>query len=103
MSTCTNRKVGKALGLSPWRGLFCHSCIVEGEHEVTAMLNCTAPPSSHTTYMVKTSPLPQISISRLAAEYGATEFLPALETFLKDHMPANRLKLSTFDQFDLSN
>ena len=50
--------------------------------------------------MVKTSSLPQISISWLAAEYGATEFLPALKTFLKDHIPANRLKLSTFDQFD---
>jgi hypothetical protein len=29
MSTCINRKVGRALGLSPQRDLFCHSCTVD--------------------------------------------------------------------------
>jgi len=70
----------------------------EIEHEVTAKLDDTR---LFTYHIAKQSPLPHIPISRLAAEYGATEFIPALEIFLKDHMPTNPLKPSTFDRFDL--
>src|SRR5882762_6443975 len=69
-----------------------------GECEVTARLNNTP---LFTYHIAKTSPLPRIPISKLASEYSATEFLPALETFLKDHMPANTLMPNVFDQFDL--
>jgi hypothetical protein len=71
---------------------------LEEECEVAAKLNKTP---LFTYHIAKTSPLPHIPISQLAGEYGATEFLPALETFLKDHMPANTLKPNTFDRFDL--
>ena len=71
---------------------------LEIEHEVTAKLDDTC---LFTYHIAKKSPLLHISISHLAAEYGATEFIPALKIFLKDHMPTNSLKPSTFDQFDL--
>ena len=71
---------------------------LEGEREVTARLINTP---LFTYHISKTSPLPRIPISKLASEYGAMEFLPALETFLKDHMPANTLMPNAFDRFDL--
>ena len=58
---------------------------------------------SFTYKIAKKSPFPNSSVTRITSAYGTTEFLPALQTFLNDHLPHNTLKPNQFDRFDIYN
>ena len=57
---------------------------------------------SFTYKIAKKSPFPNTPVSHLTSAYGATEFLPALQSFLNEHMP-NSLNPNQFDCFDIYN
>ena len=55
------------------------------------------------TYKIaKKPPFPNTSISHITSAYGATEFLPTLQSFLNKHIP-NSLNPNQFDCFDVYN
>jgi hypothetical protein len=70
---------------------------------ILAELKTEVAPSSSFTYNVaKKSPFPNTSLPHIISAYGATEFLPALQSFLDKHMPCS-LKPNQFDCFDIYN
>jgi hypothetical protein len=71
---------------------------------VLAELKAEAAPS-FTYKIAKKSPFPNTSVARLTSAYGATEFVPALQVFLNNHLSHNRhpLKPNQFDRFDIYN
>ena len=57
---------------------------------------------SFTYKIAKKSPFPNTPVSHLTSAYGATEFLPALQSFLNEHMPSS-LNPNQFNCFDIYN
>ena len=76
----------------------------EADYANTVLAELKAEEAPSFTYNIaKKSPFPNTSVARITSAYGATEFLPALQTFLDDHLPRNSLKPNQFDRFDLYN
>src|SRR6202034_4637657 len=75
---------------------------VDHVNSVLAELKAEEAPS-FTYNIAKKSPFPNTSVARITSAYGATEFLPALQMFLDDHLPRNTLKPNQFDHFDIYN
>ena len=76
----------------------------EAIHANAVLAELKAEQAPSFTYKVaKKSPFPNTSVARITSAYGATEFLPALQTFLNDHLPRNTLKPNQFDRFDIYN
>jgi hypothetical protein len=54
------------------------------------------------TYEIaKRAPFHNISVKDLVTNFGATEFIPALTTFLHEHVPESPVKPGPHDSFDL--
>ncbi|KAG1742960.1 hypothetical protein EDD22DRAFT_982148 [Suillus occidentalis] len=55
----------------------------------------------HGYRVAKTCLFPTISVSCLQTEFGAIDFIPALQTFLSHHFPNSSIPASQYDRFDL--
>ena len=55
----------------------------------------------HAYRLRKSCPFPNTSVSRLALEFGAQDFVPAFQAFLNKHIPDSRISASTHDCFDV--
>ena len=76
----------------------------EAIHASTVLAELKAEEAPSFTYKIaKKSPFPNTSVAHITSAYGAMEFLPALQTFLNDHLPRNTLKPNQFDRFDIYN
>ncbi|KAG1890596.1 uncharacterized protein F5891DRAFT_1131630 [Suillus fuscotomentosus] len=51
--------------------------------------------------LAKHPPHPRQSVDRLITAHGATMFLPALKSFMREHMPHNNIIPGPHDQFDV--
>lgn len=56
---------------------------------------------SHGYHVAKTCPFLNISTSRLQTDFGAIDFIPALQTFLTRHFPHSSISASKYDWFDV--
>ncbi|KAG1798045.1 hypothetical protein EV424DRAFT_1352616 [Suillus variegatus] len=56
---------------------------------------------SHGYHVAKTCPFLNISTSRLQTDFGAIDFIPALQTFLTRHFPHSSISASEYDRFDV--
>ncbi|KAG1842554.1 hypothetical protein F4604DRAFT_1884726 [Suillus subluteus] len=56
---------------------------------------------SHGYRMAKTCPFLNISMSRLQTDFGAIDFIPALQTFLARQFPHSSISASEYDWFDV--
>ena len=55
-----------------------------------------------TSYMIaKTAPFKNVTISQLGSEFGAVDFIPALTTFLCEHIPGCNITPNAHDTYDL--
>jgi hypothetical protein len=79
----------------------------DGEHITTAATvtvdGTTAsesPPVVRYT-VAKKAPFHQITVVRIISDFGATDFLEALCTFLRKHLPACKISPHAFDRFDV--
>ena len=68
---------------------------------ILAELKAEVAPSFTYKIAIK-SPFPNTSIARITSAYGATEFLPVLQSFLNKHMPGS-LSPNQFDHFNIYN
>ena len=66
---------------------------------VVPTLTLDAPTMSYT--IAKTAPFKNVNISRLASEFGAVDFIPALTTFLREHIPGCNITPNIHDTYDL--
>ena len=57
----------------------------------------TVPPYT----VAKKAPFHQITIDRIISDFGATDFLEALCSFLRKHIPACKISPHSFDRFDV--
>ena len=58
--------------------------------------------SSVALYTVaKTAPFRQITVDRIISDFGATDFLETLCSFLRKHIPACKISPHAFDRFDV--
>ncbi|KAG1890779.1 hypothetical protein F4604DRAFT_1913578 [Suillus subluteus] len=56
---------------------------------------------SHGYRVTKTCPFLNISMSRLQTDFGAIDFIPALQTFLARHFPHSSISASEYDRFNV--
>jgi hypothetical protein len=76
----------------------------EADHVDTVLAELKTEAAPSFTYKIaKKAPFPNTSVARITSAYGATEFLPALQRFLENHLPHNTLKPNQFDRFDIYN
>jgi hypothetical protein len=76
----------------------------EAGHANTILAELKAEAAPLFAYKIaKKSPFPNTSVARITSAYGAAEFLPALQSFLDDHLPRHTLKPNQFDRFDIYN
>ncbi|KIM86001.1 hypothetical protein PILCRDRAFT_25702, partial [Piloderma croceum F 1598] len=74
------------------------------DHANTVLAELKAEAAPLFAYKIaKKSPFPNTSVARITSAYGATEFLPTLQTFLDDYLPCHTLKPNQFDRFDIYN
>ena len=66
---------------------------------VVPTLTLDAPTMSYT--IAKTAPFKNVNISRLASEFGAVDFIPALTTFLREYIPGCNITPNIHDTYDL--
>ena len=76
----------------------------EADHVNAVLAELKAEEAPSFTYKIaKKSPFLNTSVTCITSAYGTMEFLPALQTFLNDHLPCNTLKPNQFDCFDIYN
>ncbi|KAG1906491.1 uncharacterized protein F5891DRAFT_941482 [Suillus fuscotomentosus] len=56
---------------------------------------------SHGYRVAKTCPFVNVSMSRLQTDFGAIDFIPALQTFLARHFPHSSISASEYDRFNV--
>ena len=63
-------------------------------------ISATSTLSTHYT-LAKKAAFPNITVEKLITDYGAEDFIPALTTFLLEHVPQCKITPSHFDRFDV--
>jgi len=71
----------------------------ETAHVVVPTSTLDAPTTSYT--IAKKAPFKNVTVSRLATEFGAVDFIPALTTFLHEHIPGCNITPNAHDTYDL--
>jgi hypothetical protein len=64
-------------------------------------LSTTASPSVVQYTVAKKAPFHQINVERIISDFGATDFLDALSTFLRKRLPTCKISPHVFDRFDV--
>ncbi|KAG1866944.1 hypothetical protein C8R48DRAFT_599934 [Suillus tomentosus] len=81
------------------------SDLLEDEDEEPTFADSDIIPSgllaSHGYHVAKSCPFLAVSVSRLQTDFGAIDFIPALQTFLTHHFPHSSISASQYDRFDL--
>lgn len=63
--------------------------------------NATTPLSAVLYTVAKKAPFQQITVEHIGSDFGATDFLEALCSFLRKHLPACKISPHVFDRFDV--
>ena len=75
---------------------------LDGEcHTTATTVNNTAVPPAQLYTVAKKAPFHQITVERIISDFGATDFLEALCTFLRKHIPVCKISPHVFDRFDV--
>jgi hypothetical protein len=67
----------------------------------TTVNNTTTPPPVALYTVAKKAPFHQITVERIISDFGATDFLEAFCTFLRNHIPVCKISPNIFDRFDV--
>jgi hypothetical protein len=75
----------------------------DNDSESERITATTTPPSQAVALysVAKKAPFHQITVERIVSDFGATDFLEALQTFLRKHLPACKISPHLFDRFDV--